>query len=808
MWRNYLKTGLRHLWVYRAFAIINTGGLAIALAGFILVVLYGDHERSYNSWSPRLAHIYEIKEWNRFLKNNADFNSLCNTQIARLLSGRLPGASKITVVEDPDEGLPAANVEINGAMFLEGGLLDSDSSFFNVFPYSFTEGTKEGALDASHSMVITESVARTWFGKTDPLGKTVLLKQWVHDPGSTYHITGIVKDQKRPSTLKFDGVYDSGENESKPENQSVHGANIYILAAEGTDAGSLQAAANRIYAEDLSKALTRGESYLNEFQKTTLQTYLRSGNHFGLRLQPFRDLHLYPGSGQSPMQKILPLALLALMLLCIGIINYTNLATVQAMGRAREIGVRKVLGARRIQVVVQIQLECFLQCVAAMFLALVLVELLLPWFDKEFGVAISLWADGRLGSLAIQLLVILVLTTLLAGAYPALVISGYASARVLKGNFSTGREGNLVRHILVVLQFGIAVVFFTGLVIVNRQVIFLERRDPGFTPEGLINLTDIRDPVLEERLKRIPGVYAVGPNTQVLGDGMDFQIPILYKGLKKKISQASVGIQSLQALGVRVLQGRLFSEKYGQDHYNSIVINESAARELGGDVIGRIIYENDTVAQQIIGVIGDYQFEGFRQEIQPTLYAVNNRGPSSSMPNLLIRYNPRDESRIVREICAAWKAVHPAFLIHYIFLPDQYRMLLEDDMRFLHIIQTFTTVSILLSLMGIFALSAFVSGQRSREIGVRRVFGATVRDILQLLNRDFVILVLIANIVGWPVALVLGRRWLNDFVFRISMPASAFLWAAVLTVSVTIVTVTVQAYRSASANPARTLRHE
>ncbi|HUX84070.1 MAG TPA: FtsX-like permease family protein, partial [Chitinophagaceae bacterium] len=647
-----------------------------------------------------------------------------------------------------------------------------------------------------------------WFGDSAALGKAILVKQWMLDPGQTYRITGVVRIPPGPTTIPFDGIFDSGENEARAEHESVHGAELYLLLAGGTSADRVTREADRIYTQGLAEALPEGSSFLNDFQKSSLSSFIRSGNRFGLRLLPFENLHLHPPSGPSPMQKILSLTLLALMLLWIGISNYTNLAIVQAMTRAREIGVRKVLGARRTQIALQILVESFCQCSAALFLGLILVELLLPWFNGAFGTSISLWYSQSPGTLMIQLLAILLGTTLLAGAYPALVISGYASSRVLKGNFSRSREGALVRQILILLQFGISVVFFTGLVIVNRQVHFLEHRDPGFSAVGLINLSDIRDSAVEERIRRIPGVIAVGPSTQVMGSSMEFQIPVRYQGRQVSLSQSSVGLQSLQALNVHLISGRLFSDQSGQDKYNSVVVNQSAARALGGDVIGQTIMENDTVAQQIIGVIGDYQFEGFNQPILPTLYAVNHRGPSSNMPNLLVRYNPLQERRVIASIRTIWKSVHPGYLIHYNFLTKQYAKLLQDDTRFLHIIQTFTGLSILLSLMGIFALSAFTAGERSREIGVRRVMGATVTDILRLLNRDFVLLVALANLAGWPVAFLLGRQWLNGFVFRIAMPLYAFFWAGVLTLLVTILTVTFQAYHTAAANPAQTLRHE
>lgn len=803
MFRNYLKIAFRNLWKNKGYAAINIGGLTIGLTGFILLLLYINYERSYDKWSPQLKNIYQV-----YTLSSADsisWSDQCDTRLGAPLRNRLAGVEAVTMVSAPYDNTIA--IDADNKMFLENAdsLRDSDSSFFKVFPYQFIAGNPDHALDKINTIVLTKSLANKWFGTTDDVtGRTVKIKRgWWDKKGTYYKITGVVNNLTSPTSVPVSAVYRSGYNDAGSSSpNTTRYANVYIKLNKDQSLDIFSKQANKVYDDALGQLLQTRNSSLSE--------YIKSGKRYGISFQPLPSVHLHPLNGKSVMDKIAPALALSLLLLFIAIINFANLATAQVIQRGKEAGVRKVLGANKKALVFQFLLEAATQCIVALLTALLIVELFLPFLNQFFNINISLWAyHHAISTLWWQLIIIILLTTLLSGIYPALFLAGYDPVKVLKGNLSRGRSGLVPRNILIIIQFLVAAVFIAGIIIIQKQVNYMAHADLGFQPDGLINLKVHYNKKLFDRLKAIPDIEYAGSASQLMGNSSGFYTKIKYEGEKVNLNVATVNMETLNAMKVHLLKGRLFSSQYGQDKINSVILNESAAKLLGGNVVGKSLYELDTIQRHIVGVIADYHYEGFDKKILPTVYALrHSHGPSIDMSNMLVRVNTKNYTQVIAAIKKVWDDLYPGFPLEYVFMNDSFRHVIADDIRFRKIVSTFTLLSLILSLVGIFALSAYITTRRTKEIGIRRVLGASIPDILKLLNKNFVVLVIIANVIAWPVAYLLAKHWLNGFAYRINVSLPPFIIATIVSVLLTVLTVSLQAWKAATANPVDALKYE
>lgn len=805
MFKNHLKIAFRNIWKHKGYSLINIGGLAVGLAGFIVLLLYINYQKSFDQWSSQLKNIYQVNEKKRISSsdNKGSWVSSCDTRIAALLQNNLPGVANVTkVIGSFDHSF---SIIADNKVFLANtkSFRTSDSSFFKVFPFPFIAGNRNHALDKIHSMVITDSLALKWFGSINVLGRPVKIKSWRKDLGSVYEITGVVKSINAPTSIVFDAVYNSGELNTIPANpQETFPANIYVRLTSPQSESLLEKQVSRIYKASFAGLLRQ--------RHTSLDDYVRSGKQYGIRLMPLQEVHLHPLNSASIMNKLMPVLALSVLLLLIAVINFANLSTAQIIERAKEAGVRKVIGASKRSLIFQFFLQAALQCVLALVIALFFVELSLPFFNKTFDTALSVWFyHHAVTTIWWQLTLVVLVTVLLSGIYPAFFMASFDPVKVLKGNFALGNKGTGVRNALVVVQFLIASGFIISIGVIQKQVNYMANADLGFQPSGLLNLNIGYDKGFAERLKTVPGIEGVGTTNQLMGNSMDFMSRIKYNGEDITVYLTSVSMGTLEAMKVKLLSGRLLSSGYGQDSISSVVINQSAAKLLGDDAVGKTIYENDSLAKHVVGVIADYHYEGFDKKVSPTIYgSFGSPGHDIVTNNLLVRVDPRRFKTVMSDIKKIWSGFYPGFPLHYSFIDDGFHQIIAEDIRFRKIVSAFTLLSLILSLVGIFTLSAFITASRTKEIGIRKVLGASLGDILKLLNRNFIIMVAIANIIAWPLAYVFIQKWLNGFAYRIDMPYLPFIAAMVLSVTLTVLVVSVQGWRTARANPVEALKYE
>lgn len=806
MFKLNLKIALRNLFKNKVYAAINIGGLAIGLTAFVLLLLFVNHESNYDKWSPELKNVYQVREYHDFFTpdNKSYWQQRAESRIAGVLKEKVPQFKYVTKASEGwGDGY---SVKIgNSSPVIVKDIVDADSLFFKVFPYQFVGGDELTAINAPNTIVLKQSIAIQLFGTDQVIGKQLKLVRWRNDEGNLMTITGVVKDPTTAESLAFNAITHTGERDADPDQiGSSNYTGIYARAEKMIDTSALNKTLLNVYVT-YKKALleARGTKY-NDYYKDKKSTP-------GLKVLPISDVYSTPSFSENWLDKIKPIIMLSVFLLVISVINFVNLTTAQSVQRAKEVGVKKVLGVYKKQLVLQFLIETAIQTLSALFITIILVELLLPTFSGHFEVQLSFWHSNQLFPIIAQLLALFVLITLLAGFYPAMVLAKYNPVTVLKGNYESSFKGIILRNGLVVLQFIIAVTFIIGIGVMYKQNNYMANKDLGFDRDKLINIStnyDKNDPFVE-RIKRIPGVKYVATTTQVMGNTFNTPRELTYNNQKFDVNAVTVTMDALPALGVKVVSGRIFSKEYTQDTINSVVMNQTAANLLDKNIVGKTFtsgVKNDVF--QVVGVIKDYNNEGFDKAVLPTLYKVTHLGGSSNTNNLLVRFDNDHYQSAIQTIEAEWKKVYPDFPMLYTSVEQAFQKELKPTIRLMQIVALFSSISVVLSLLGLFALATFMAKRRTKEIAIRKILGASDFQIINMLNRSFLILVIIANLVSWPVAFIFTRKWLEGFAYRIDMPIVPFALATIVSICIAVLTVSLQARKAAVNNPVDALKYE
>ncbi|WP_129714941.1 ABC transporter permease [Pedobacter sp. SYP-B3415] len=806
MLRLNLRIALRNLLKNKAYAAINVLGLTLGLTAFILLLLYIDHERSYDQWSPDLKNVYQVRERHDFATpdNREHWQDIVDSRAAMLLQEKVPAVLAATRV-DSDWGGDGFSVRPgDGQPRMIKGMRDADRNFFSVFSYKFLYGDPAGAIDKPGTTVLTRSLAIKLFGTDRALGKTIRVFRWRTDPGHVLAVTGIIEEPTGPKSLDISGIMHTGDRDKDPAQLAASRyCTVYARLTGATDTAALKTNVDRIYLEHRKRMFSA--------RKISWKEYTAKGNYAGMRLLPVGDVHANPPFGENWIDRLRPVLLISAFLFIISVINFVNLATAQSVQRAKEVGVKKVLGVHKKQLVFQFLCEAGLQALLSLFACIALIELVLPAFNAHFNVNLNFWQHPDIVSLALQLIIVFILVTLIAGIYPALVLAGYHPVRVLKGSYEHGLRGLRLRNALIVFQFVISVIFIIAVGVMQMQANFISNRDLGFDKDKLINLHTNYAEDFAVRLRRLPGVASVSTTTQVMGNAFNVPAEIVYRGKKISLSTVTVSMDALSTLQVQLRQGRLFSRAYKQDTINSVVLNESAARLLGRNVVGEqydILGENQKNSFSIIGVIKDYHYDGLDKAVLPTVYKVTQLGGTSSTNNLLVRISGNNEKAVMAAINDEWKKMYPDFPMQSVPVAQSVEKAMEENMRLKNLTLVFSGLSVMLSLLGLFALSTFTAKRRTREIAVRKVLGASDLQIISMLNRSFILLVALANLIAWPVAYLLTRKWLDNYAYRIEMPLLPFVCATVISILICLITVSIQAGRAAQADPVKSLKYE
>lgn len=831
MLRNYLKVLWRLLLRHKTYSILNILGLSTGLAVFITILIYANHEKSYDQWHAGLANVYRlgVEETEEGEVQSAFWTSYT---LGNRIAGSCPEVKAITRIVENGEQLVSSGEN----RFYETRTMLADSTFFTVYPYSFLKGNPATALNAPGLAVITPEIATKYFGQEDPIGKKITVSTTYTAP-KTYTISGVI-EQKGPSHLNFNiclSYFQKG-----PEAWGRRIFTTYLLLQPGSSQKDLMEKMRQIYIKgEAQYALSNMEGEAVKSAPDAEQ-WLRKNlgkTEISLFLEPAASIHLSPraaGWRDSPSNHplfdsqagnrapVLFFSIAAILILVLACINYTNLSISLAAGRTKESGIRKVMGSSRKQLIIQFLGETLIQCFLALLIALFLSHLSIGIINKQFGLNLSLWnnlnPDLNL-KLILQLLLVVLFVTILAGGYPALILSSFRPASVLKGRLSQRIRGNWVRNSLVVVQFSISACFLIGLAVVYLQIRHMRNTDPGFSTSQVLVLTpfdrELISPgreknkygTIKQQLSRLPGVMGVSAGGSYPGLPSVNVQEATYQGKTSLMQFDYVAPDYFKVLNMKVSAGRDFSDQFPSDTINAAIVNETAARQIGGsDILGKkvnILLRDYT----IIGVLKDSHTAGYNDKIAPTLYAIGaTPGLLGGYMSLLVKVDGGQAGATTEQINALWKTLEPSFPLRYNWLDQQFAKLIERHEQFGHIAGWLATISLAIALTGIFALSAFNASQRKKEISIRKTFGASVTSITRLLSGGFLKMVLLSIAISFPLSYYYMHRWLQDFAYRIPLSASIFIVVGVGLLLISFITVSFLSIKAAAEKPINNLR--
>jgi putative ABC transport system permease protein len=816
MLRNYLKIAWRNLKRNKVFSFINVFGLAIGLTCCLLISLYIYHETSYDKYHKNADRIVELGT--TFYRDGKE-EKTPNTPapMAAAMQQEFPEIEKTTrlmklFAEDktllqynPSNNAPKSFYETNGYM--------ADPTFFQVFTYNFTEGNPATALEGPNKVVLNEEIAKKFFGNEPALNRTITISSNTNGD-TTFTVAGVFKPINKPSQIdaRFFLSIRGGHMErfiNKQTNMLNNNMfHTFFLLKPGTTAASLQAKFPSFVEKYMKKEMDATKNYKKQF------------------LVPLTDMHLHSGmkaniSPVGSMTSLYVLGSIALFTLLIACINFMNLSTARSSKRSAEVGVRKVLGAERSSLIKQFMGESVLLSLIALVFAIVFTSLLLPGFSFVSGRDLN-FSFAAHWPLMVGFVALALLTGLLAGSYPAFYLSSFLPVKVLKGRFTNSLAAVALRKGLVVFQFIISVVLIIAAVVIGNQMRYMQTKDLGFSKDQQIvvplrsnNAKDIYT-ALKAELKHYEGVKQIGASRYYPGilNPSDMLMRKEDKSAddQKDVFANVVDENFLQTLDIKPLAGRLFSEQFPADTADRIILNETAIKELGyasaEDAVGKNLafdWNGQTSRLPIIGVVKDFHFQDLRVPIMPYGFFLSNE-PRYNY--LIVHADTRNIGGLLQNIGAAWHKLNPSEPFEYSFLDDDFQKNYEAENKLQSMVDSFTIIAILISCLGLFGLATFSAEQRIKEIGIRKVLGASVSSLVGLLSKEFMKLVLIALIIASPIAWFVMNKWLQDFAYRTSIGWWVFAITSVLALVIALITVSFQAVKAALTNPVKNLRTE
>lgn len=821
MFKNYFKIALRNLLKNKSYTFINIFGLALGIACCVLILLFVRDELSYDRFHRNGERIYRVITEMNFPGKELTIATTPPPMAPALLTD-FPEIQKVVRFRKA----PKILLSYEEKRQYESEVFFADSSLFGLMNFPLLKGDPATALADPFSMVITEETARRYFGDSDPLGKIIR-----YENKYDFKITGILKNIPQNSHIRFDflGSYAS-LSEIEVENfniwQRITDVYTYILLPGKSSAAELE-----------KKFPGMVKKYLGEVGENI-------ADMIKFHLQPLGDIHLHSDLGNEVAENgsaayVYIFATIAIFVLLIACINFMNLATARAMDRAKEVGMRKVLGAYRLQLIKQFLGESVLMAFLALILAGCMVELALPFFNTVSGKTLAI--DYRSDILMLLILpAIALLTGLLSGSYPALVLSGYKPVLVLKGAslhtlMSRKSEGlwrlNL-RRALVIFQFAISIALIAGSVIIYNQLQYFKNRPVGFDREQIV-VIPARDPdfagryeVLKNQVKQNPGVINASALAVTPGKNQATMSTFVIEGEsgEEEIQMffLPADYDFLRTFGIELIAGRDFSREFGSDAVEAFILNESAVKRFGWRLndsgesgaldadspIGKKIYrgtrQGTNQEGRVVGVVKDFNMFSLQEEIDPFIFLID----PAFFQFLAVKISSQNVSATLGALEENWREFYPDEPFEYSFVDEDFESHYRSEEKFSKIFLSFTGLAILIACLGLFGLVSFTVQKARKEIGVRKVLGASVSNIVVLMSKDFVRLVVIANIIAWPAAYYAMNTWLQDFAFRINIGIGTFLLAGGAALLIALLTVSFQAVRAALSNPVDALRYE
>ncbi|MPR34823.1 ABC transporter permease [Salmonirosea aquatica] len=811
MLTNYLKIARRNLLKNKMNTAINIIGLSIGMACCILIVMYVVDERSYDRHWPDGERIYRVALERKYPDRVAKY-AIIPDSYASVLKRDIPGVEEVVRLFAFNGNAPVV-FKYQGQTFEERNVMAADSSFFRVFQTALIRGNRDQVLNRPNTVVLTQQTAHRLFGEANPLGKVI---EMVHGP--KLEVTGVCADLPPNSHFTFDFLQSTvaPPDVARPENFISFSASTYLLLKPNVQPETVQAQFPALVEKYAAGQVQRNFG-------VSFKEYLKAGNGYFYFLQPLTGIHLNSHLeqelGTNGSQTLVTVfSLIAVFVLLIAAINFMNLATARSAERAKEVGIRKALGSTKSQLAAQFLTESVLLSLFSFVVALVLVASLLPFFNNLAGKQLSL--DFLLGWRLPASLLLAGGIGLLAGSYPAGVLAAFEPIKVLKGKFSATRQGYLLRNGLVVFQFAISVALIVCTLVVFRQMHYIQTKELGFTKEAVITIQgagflDNKTRAFKEEASQLAGVKQVGGTSSTPDAQNFFGITFRKPDQTETVTGRAMVIDDdyLASMGMSMLAGRSFSRDFNDSL--SIILNEEAVRELGlTDPVGKQVKSPDTfgageaeVTYTVIGVAKNFHFASLHQRITP-LFILHDKVFNGFNNQIVMRISAPNPQAAIAQTEALWKRYLPDQPFHYSFLDADWNRLYQTEQVSERIFGLFSLLAIFIACMGLLGLAIYVIQQRVKEIGIRKVLGASVTSIVALLSKDFLKLVLIAILIATPVAWYAMNQWLADFAYKIDLEWWVFALAGMLAIGIALLTVSFQSIKAALMNPVESLRSE
>ena len=806
MIKNYIKTAYRSLIKNKAFTAINVLGLALGLATCLLIVFYVVDELSYDRYNVNSGRIYRVNEDLKLGDNKVQY-AVCMPPLAQALKNDFPQVENTVRLKK----VGGIHVKKGSETLLEYNVLFADPTLFDVFTLPIIYGNKATALTEPNTVVITESTAKKYFDRVNVVGEKLVI-----DNNQALKITAVIKDIPTQSHFKADFFLSMASFPDSRSNEWLRSDyNTYVLMREGADYKKLEAQ----FPAFLRK-YSGGQ--MQDELKMSYDKFEQSGSYFRMNMIPLTGIHLHSNQtgelGPNGTEEYVYIfSAIGLFILLIACVNFMNLSTARSANRAREVGVRKVLGSSRKYLIAQFLSESIMVTLVAVIIALFTAVILLPVFNH--------FADKNI-VINLQTLVWLIPTALvavlfigfMAGLYPAFFLSAFQPIDVLKGKISSGFKGGKLRSFLVVFQFGISIFLIVGTLVIYNQLNYIQNHDLGYNRNQVLTIQNAfelgdKASAFRQEVKQLHGVENA-TLTGYLPTGMNRSTAIFYKEAvadpKKSIFPQTWTVDEdyVNTLGMKMAAGRYFSKQMSTDS-SALVINETAAKFLGfNNAVNKVIYKssggpNPTFKPYtIIGVVKDFNFSSLRNNIEPVIMQFGyDEG------NLSIRLQSANIPAVMAQLQDKWKSYTQA-QFQYSFMDQDFDAMYRSEQRIGTIFIVFTVLAIVIACLGLFGLAAYAAEQRTKEIGIRKVLGASIANIAGMLSSDFLKLVGIAIVIASPMAWWAMNKWLQDFAYRVDFQWWILALAGFTALFIAFITISFQSIRAAIANPVDSLRSE
>ena len=788
MLKNLFKTAIRHIIKHFGYSILNILGLTLGISSAMFLIIYVTDEVSYDRYHEKADRIYRVSS--KITETDDQFT----WNVAQIPFGP-------QVVQDYPEvqsfarifNMQRALYKYEDKEFNEEQFYYADSTLFDIFTYKVIKGDARRALIEPHKIALTEKIAAKYFGKSDPIGKTLT------SGTETYEVTAVIEDVPRNSHLRFDALTARNNLPKQLGSWGNFGVYTYLLFPENFEIKPFEAKLKDMY-----------DSYMKSiFGALNIKVdYI---------LEPITRIHLYSTKAGEPeptgsITYVYIFAIVAVFLILIAAMNYMNLATARSASRAREVGMRKVSGSQRGPLVLQFLTESILFTMVSLILSLVVLAVLLPRFNLLAGKYYDLHVIYS-PAVLISMFSVIVIVGILGGSYPAFFLSRFSPLTVLKGEITQGSAGSLFRKVLVVIQFTVSVIMIICTMVVFRQLNYLKTMDQGFDQKNVIGL-QLNGPmaakysVLKQLLQENQNIVSVTSTNSPIGEGSGkvlFNVETDQGMAQRGINFVIVDHDFIKTLGIKIKTGRDFQRDMPSDTLNGVIVNETFVKRMNwAEPIGKKVQlygDSSQVKARVIGVMKDYHQTGMYNDIESLLliYRISNNV-------VYIKLSDTDMKQTIQFIENKWKEIFPDQPFTYSFLIERFNRQFEADEKRGFIFTLFTVLAILIACLGLFGLASYTVEQRTKEVGIRKVFGADNMTILLLISRDFLILVSISIVIAFPVAWYIMSKWLENYVYRNAMGPALFILAGALTMMITFLTVSFKAYQASTMNPAQSIK--